>query len=462
MTTFNAFDSTPAAITQKALSENFNLEEKQRREAAEKNKDFYYGKQEGEIVKMNDDVDPIILNLTKPIMHKRCSMLYSRPLVREWDGPSSSVNYIENLYKEIYIDSLMSRVDLLSELTGSVLIHPQPAPEMENQMRLVLYDATQFSVVGNDGDSSTADAISLIRVVDRLVDGTGVSSKGNMQPQLEKVVLQQIWTNETVKFYEGSKEISQEKNTLGFLPFVNFQGEEVHDQFIGFPVTNIIRKLNAQINQILTHIGYTIKMQAGTPIVFSGFKSGETVVVHPGRAINIPQDSGATTLDLNPKIEETLGMIEFLEDRLYTTSSVPKISVEGGEGESGRELMVRWFPLHQVFEEKTNRYNRYELQLANMILAIAGLEPIADVNVKWPEENILPLSIEDDNLERDIQLNLKSVTDEIMRRNPHMTEKEAEEEYEENKRANADDETMNNPEGGPEAQGAAQKPKKNE
>ena len=432
MEAFSAFDSTPISITQKALSENFNLEEKERREAAEKNKDFYYGKQEAEVALMNDDVTPIILNITKPILHKRCSMLYARPLVREFEGPARSKKYLEQVYKDNAVDSLLGKVDLLSELTGSTLIHPMPDPTMPSGIRLVLYDATQFSVVGNDGDSSTADAISLIRIVDRLVDANPIRSDGRAAPQIEKVILQQIWTHESVSVYQGNNNVTTVSNTLGFLPFVNFQGEEVHDQFIGFPVATIVRKLNSDINQLLTHLGYTIKMQAGTPIIFSGFKSGETVVVHPGRAINIPTDASASVLDLDPKIEETLKMIEFLEDRLYTTSSVPKISVEGGEGESGRELMVRWFPLLQVFQEKSNRYSRYELQLANMILTIAGLPPIEDVTIKWPEESILPLSPEDDNLERDIKLSIKSPIDEIQRKNPHLTHNEAKSEFKQN------------------------------
>ena len=439
MQTFSAFDSTPVSITQKALSENFNLEEKERREAAEKNKDYYYGKQETDVVLMNDDVLPIMLNITKPVMMKRTSMLYSRPLVREWDGPSASKKFLEKVYKENHIDSLLHRVDLLSELTGSCLIHPQPDPALESGLRLILYDATQFSVVGNDGDSSTADAISLIRIIDRLVDANPVRSDGRAQAQIEKVILQQIWTPETVQVFEGNHQLGTEENPLGFLPFVNFQGEEVHDQYIGFPQATIVRKLNREINQMLTHVGYMVKMQAGTPIVFSGFKSGETVVVHPGRAINIPTDATADVLDLSPKLEETLKVIEYLEDRLYTTSSVPKISVEGGEGESGRELMVRWFPLLQVFQEKTNRFQRYELNLANMILTIAGLPPVEDVTIKWPEENILPLSAEDDNLERDIALSIKSPIDEIMRRNPHMTEGEAMSEFDKNKEQNGSD-----------------------
>ena len=134
---------------------------------------------------------------------------------------------------------------------------------------------------------------------------------------------------------------------------------------------------------------------------------------------------------------ESLEFIKYLEDRLYTTSSVPRISVEGGEGQSGRELMVRWFPLWKVFEEKSNRYQIYEMQLANMILAIAGLPPINDLNIKWPEETILPLSTLDDNLERDIKLNIVSPIDEIMRRDPHMTELEAEAEYLTNATQNA-------------------------
>ena len=435
--TFSAFDSTPVSITQKALSENFNLEEKERREAADKNKDFYYGKQDQDVILMNDDVAPIILNLTKPIIGKRTSMLYSRPLVREWDGPATSRKFLEKVYKENHIDSLLHRVDLLSELTGSCLVHPMPDPGMENGIRLVLYDATQFSAVGNDGDSATADAISLIRIVDRLMDaGAGVRSDGRAAPQIEKVILQQIWTPETVQVFEGNNQKITEENPLGFLPFVNFQGEEIHDQYIGFPQATIVRKLNREINQLLTHVGYMVQMQAGTPIVFSGFKSGETIVVHPGRAINIPTDAAADVLKLDPKLEETLKVIEYLEDRLYTTSAVPKISVEGGEGESGRELMVRWFPLMQVFQEKTNRFQRYELNLGNMILAIAGLPLMEDVNIKWPEESLLPLSAEEENLERDIKLSIKSPVDEIMRRNPHMTEPEAYAEWQKNLETN--------------------------
>ena len=98
--------------------------------------------------------------------------------------------------------------------------------------------------------------------------------------------------------------------------------------------------------------------------------------------------------------------------------------------------MVRWFPLLQVFQEKTNRFQRYELNLANMILAILGLPPVEDVTIKWPEESILPLSPEDDNLERDIALSIKSPVDEIMRRNPHMDEREAVSEWEKNKTQN--------------------------
>jgi hypothetical protein len=284
---------------------------------------------------------------------------------------------------------------------------------------------------------NTADAIALTRIISRLVDGAPVTSDGRKQPQIEKTILQQIWTNESVTMYEGQTSVLSETNELGFLPFVNFQGEEVHNAYIGYPIATVVRKLNSHINQLLTHIGYTIKMQSGTPIVFSGFKSGETVVVHPGRAVNIPEGASANVLKLDPKIAESLEFIKYLEDRLYTTSSVPRISVEGGEGQSGRELMVRWFPLWKVFQEKSNRYQIYEMQLANMILTIGGYQPINDLKIHWPEESVLPLSAADDNLERDIRLNIVSPIDEIMRRDPHMSEIEAEAEYLTNATQNA-------------------------
>ena len=435
-TNFSAWDSLPIAVTQRAFSETYNLEEKERKEAAELNKSYYYGKQENDVILMNDDVNPITMNLTKPIIGKRCSLLYTRPLVREWDGPAASINFIQQVYKENKIDKLLGTVDLYAELTGSVLVHPTPDPELPSGIRLALYDGTEFSSAGNDDDPTTADAIALTSILSRLVDSAPVTSDGRKQPQIEKVIVQQIWTNDSVTLYEGDNAVASQPNDLGFLPFVNFQGEEVHNAYIGYPIATIVRKLNSHINQLLTHIGYTIKMQSGTPIVFSGFKSGETVVVHPGRAVNIPADASADVLKLDPKIGESLEFIKYLEDRLYTTSSVPKITVEGGEGQSGRELMVRWFPLWKVFQEKSNRYQIYEMQLANMILTIAGLPPINDLKINWPEESILPLSTQDDNLERDIRFNIKSPIDEIMRRDPHMTEIDAQAEYLTNKQLN--------------------------
>lgn len=435
-TNFSAWDSMPITTTQRAFSETYNLEEKERKEAAELNKNYYYGKQENDVVLMNDDVNPITMNITKPIMTKRCSLLYARPLVREFDGPTQSINYLEQVYKDNKIDSLLGKVDLYSELTGSVLIHPTIDENLPGKIRLVLYDASEFSSAGNDDDPNTADAIALTKIISRLVDGSPITSDGRKQPQIEKTILQQIWTNDSVTIYEGNNAIASQPNELGFLPFVNFQGEEVHNQYVGYPIATIVRKLNSHINQLLTHLGYTIKMQSGTPIVFSGFKSGETVVVHPGRAVNIPEGASANVLQLNPKLQESLEFVKYLEDRLYTTSSVPKITVEGGEGESGRELMVRWFPLLKVFQEKSNRYGIYEMQLANMILTIAGLPLINDLKINWPEESILPLSTQDDNLERDIKLNIKSPIDEIMRRDPHMSELDAQAEYLTNQQQN--------------------------
>jgi hypothetical protein len=436
-TNFSAWDSMPISVTQRAFSETYNLEEKERKEAAELNKNYYYGKQENDVILMNDDVNPITMNITKPIITKRCSMLYARPLVREWDGPASSINFLEEVYKDNKIDSLLGKVDLYAELTGSVLVHPTVDETLPSKIRLVIYDATEFSSAGNDDDPNTADALALTRILSRLVDGAPVTSDGRKQPQIEKTILQQIWTNDSVTIYEGQNVVISEPNELGFLPFVNFQGEEVHNTYVGYPIATIVRKLNSHINQLLTHIGYTIKMQSGTPIVFSGFKSGETVVVHPGRAVNIPEGATANVLNLDPKITESLDFIKYLEDRLYTTSSVPRISVEGGEGNSGRELMVRWFPLWKVFQEKSNRYQVYEMQLANMILTIAGYEPINDLKINWAQESILPLSMADDNLERDIKLNIVSPIDEIMRRDPHMSEVDAEAEYLTNATQNA-------------------------
>lgn len=436
-----SFDSVPIILTARALAHNFNLEEKVRREEAQLNKDFYYGKQEQSLTLMNDDVEPIIMNITKPIIQKRTAMLYRRPLIREFTGPQESIAYLEECYLENYIDQFLHKIDLASEMTGSALAHPIQDDTYECGIRLAIFDATQFSAVGKDHDPTVPEAISLIRMIDRLKEPEEWLDQTNNRdmatnPQLERVLQQQIWTPDSVTMYEGAFLVHTEKNDLGFLPFVNFMGEEVPDQFCGHAPATLVRKANHHINQLLTHLGFTIKMQAGTPIVFGGFKSGETVVIHPGRAINIPNDTTAETLALNPKINETLAVIQWLEDKIYTCSSVPRISVEGGEGTSGRELIIRWWPLLQVFQEKAVRYDKYELQLANTILSVAGLEPIEDVDVMWQEQQILPLSPDDENLERNISLNISTPIDEILRRQPQLTDEEAMAKLEENKAIN--------------------------
>jgi len=431
------FSSAPSSITQKAMAAAFNLEEKERRETADLNISFYYGQQEQSLNLINDDVDPVILNLTKPIIQKRCSLLYSRPLVREWEGPAGSIAAVEQVYKDVSIDALLQQADLYAELTGSSLIHPYPRDDLPGGLGLRIYDATAFSVLGNDDDPATADSVDLLRVVDRLVDP---KISGRQMPQVERVLNHQIWTSEAVVFYEGEQLIASEPNIYGFLPFVNFCGEEVLNQYVGWPIANLIRQLNNHINQLLTHLSFTIKMQAGTPIVLSGFSSGETVVVHPGRALNIPSGAAADVLSLNPKIEETLATVKYLEDRIYSSSAVPKISIEGGDADkthiSGTQLLVRWYPLMGVFYEKSVRYERYELQLANMICAILDLPAIEAINVIWPEERMLPFSPQDETLERDIALNIVTPVEEVRRRQPGLTENEAEAELQANKAIN--------------------------
>ena len=410
----NLLDSTPDSITQKALVYNFSQDEKSRRDEAILNKDFFYGNQEQALSLLNDDVDAVVLNLTSTIAKKRAQLLYKRPVNRKFEGSAKSRKFIEKLYKENRIASFMLAVDLASELTGSGLVHVTPDDTKETGLKLSLYDASSISPIeGEDG----LEALSLIKVEDRLKKyGPGG------QPTLERVIKQQVWTRDSVTTYEGQKVVSSEINELEFLPFTNFRGEEVYDQYLGHSPTTSIRKLNAQINQMLTNLGYMIKMQSGTPIALTGFEGGEGISIHPGKAFSLPVGASASVLNLSPKIKDTLDAIQYLEEKLFETSSVPKVSIVGGEGASGVELSVRWYPLLQVFEEKANRFQAYELDLANMILDIVGLDRLDSLYIDWDMESILPVSPDTENLERDIKLNLKTPIDELMRRDPNLND----------------------------------------
>lgn len=426
----STFDSIPNSLTAQALANNFAKEEQARRNAADVNKDFYYGRQKTYVELFNLEAVPVWVNLTHPVIHKRSSLLYNRKLVRTIEGPSASIKFLDQVYEDNDIDSFLLQVDLLSELTGSVLVSPVMKEDEEGvtKVKLLMWDGSQISVIADEEDPTVPAAVSLIKLVDRLVKGW----EGGV-PQNERLIMQQVWTNEGVVTWEGKTNVQSDANTLGFLPFVNFQGEEVWGNFIGHPPAELVRNINQVINQVWTDLAYMIKMQAGTPIVIEGYKSGEPVQMQPGQALTLPVGASAGVLNLNPKINESLAVLQELEEKLFETSSVPKVSIVGGEGNSGRELLVRWFPIVDVYREKSVRYEKYEFNLANLILRMADLEPIIKLDIQYPGEENLPLSPSEENLEQDIVLGIRSPLDEIMRRKPNLTKDEALAEALENK-----------------------------
>jgi len=428
----SAFDSIPDSITARALANNFSKEELERRETAEKNKDFYYSDSEKYVTTFNTDQIPMTFNITKPIVSKRASLLYPRKLVREIIGPSRSIDVLQQVWVDNDIDLFLSTVDLMAELTGTVLVFP--SIREDGSVKLVMWDGGSISVLQDENDPTKAVAISLVKVVDRLLN----SWQKTKEPQNERIIYQQIWTEDSVVTYEGSTLVKSETTDFGFVPFARFCGEELSGQYVGAASSTITRKTNHYINQILTDLAYIIRLQAATPVAISGWAGGDELVISPGRALSLPAGATASVLNLNPKIQEVLSVLEFLEKKAYELSSVPQISVIGGEGQSGRELLIRWYPLVNVMREKARRFERYEFELANLILRLLGEEPIEEMIVHYPDVENLPLSPQEENLERDIVLNLKSPVDEMMRRNPNLSREEAMQEIQKRIRENTD------------------------
>lgn len=412
-------DSTPTSISSRVYLGTFTNDERKRRESALRNKDFFYGRQEQYLSILNSDVDPVTVNMVNPIVSKKASLLYNRPLVRTFDGPTTSVNFLEGLYSQLKIDNILKKADLSAELTGTSLVFV--GQYEDGSIYLIVYDASDFTPVSNDIENKMLEAVSLVTIRNDFID-----KGGNIEVQ--RILDTEIWTNNYIYEYVGSLEKSSTPNELGFLPFVAFKGQEVNNQYLGHSPTTSLRQLNGYLNQTLTNLGYMIKMQSATPIVLTGFLNGEAVSVHPGTAISLPAGATAEALNLSPKIMETMELIKYLEEKTFETSSVPKISIVGNMGgsTSGVELLIKWAPLISVFKEKSVRFQNYEYELANMILAVAGLEPINDIKVHYPEENLLPIDPNREMLETDIRLGIRTPVDEVIKLNPNLTETEAE------------------------------------
>ena len=411
-------DTIPTSVVTKANLHTYSVEEKNRRELAIKNKDFYHGAQAKYITPLNADVDIVYVNLTQPVVKKKTSLLYARPLKREFTGPSESISFLEDTYEKLNIDHQLKTADLLSELTGTSVFHVglNDAGEIE----LLLFDASDFSVVSEGFDKNKIDAISLVSLQQEL-KGTA------KQPQVQQSLKNQVWTNEWITTFANGVRTIQEPNELGFIPFAAFKGQDVNGQYLGHAPANDIRSLNDIINNQLTNLGYMIKMQSATPVVIAGFENGVGVTIHPGRAISLPAGATATALQLNPKIEDTLAEIKYLEEKLYETSAIPKVSVVGdATANSGKELLIRWYPLIQSFKEKALRYQTYELDFANMILKVKGLAPVTAILIDWAEESLLPISTDTEDMEELFKWGITTPVDVLQRRDPTLDDTEAE------------------------------------
>ena len=414
-------DTTPTSLIVRANVHAFSDDEKKRREGALKNKDYFYGRQEQYISLLNEDVDVMTVNLTNPVVSKRSSLLYTKPLVRDFDGPGGSISKLEEIYMQLKIDDILHQVDLSAELTGTTLVFV--GINEDGSVNLVPYDAANFSIVTLP-DDKTIEALQIISVNDLV---TEPKNPATGMIQVKQVIDSQVWTNNYIySIRDGIVARNPDRNELEYIPFVPFKAQEVVSQFLGHSPTINIRQLNEYYNQMATNLGYMIKMQSATPVILNGFQHGEGISVHPGTAISMPIGADAKALQLNPKINETLEVLKYLEEKIYQTSSVPKISVIGDSAgsTSGVELLIKWAPLSSIFTEKTNRYQTYELDLANMILRRLGLEPIKSVKVHYPE-NYLPIDPDRDTLLEDIEIGVRTPSDEVLKINPSLSEEQA-------------------------------------
>ena len=417
-------DTIPNSLAIRANTYSFSNDEKKRREGALINKDYFYGRQEQYLNKVNEDVDSVTINLTNPVISKRSSLLYTRPLVREFDGPASSVAALERIYDILNMDEFLHMVDLSAELTGTAVIFVGINEEDPTLPEFRIYDASDFSVLTED-DKKTLIAMQIISIND-LIQTSGNPKTPNIS--VKRVIDSEVWTNNYIyKIRDGIVSGNTERNELGYIPFVSFKAQEVINQYLGHSPANSVRQMNSSYNQTATNLSYMIKMQSATPIVLNGFQNGEGISIHPGTAISLPVGASAGALSLNPKISETMEFLTHLEDKIYDTSNVPKVSVlgEDKQSNSGFELLVKWAPLKSVYNDKSNRYETYELNLANMILARMGMDPIVNIKVHYPED-YLPADTERVNLIDDINLGIRSPIDEVIKLNPNLTEAEAE------------------------------------
>lgn len=419
------------------------------------------------------------ISLCRKVIDK-LARVYNNGVRREIAGDEQLTSAIEELSKELEINSELRKANKFLKLQKNLAFYVKPCPisyadgsekytlKLE-PMNPYLYDAVEhyydrtkpMCFILSDFEYSTAQYTSLdAATVGRTASpdpqgakkGDGIDQAIADQPDDAKTK-QFVWWSDSYHFVtdESGSIISEgTENPIKMMPIVNFALDQ-DGQFWAQGGDDLIDG-SILINSILTHNQHVAITQGYGQFYMKGKNLPRNIKIGPSKAILMEYDEGEPTPEIgyassNPQIDALRGLVESYIALLLTTNNLSTSAVAAQLGQSnmapsGIALMIdkaesmedvndqRQIFLdkeHEIWEIIAAWLNLYGDMLDDSLKGYALPEEI-EMNIKFHDAPVVVSESEKlQNFKLRKELGLDSMLDLIMKDNPSLTKQEAEE-----------------------------------
>jgi len=418
--------------------------------------DFYEGTQEAYIPKIGTETniaynkrEKLWINFTRPIIEKRASVYESRA-DRKIEGiGKDSQEMFEDTWERSH--SVFQEIDLYSELSSYCCVYVY-YDQIKKEIKYTPYKS-QYVFPYVDETTGLLESLCLRWI-------TEIKKTNDM---VETIVMEQVWDKEQWVTYEDGVKKGEGINIYGELPFVFFYADprtKAASQYFNNPPAYDVVDQNYHINSLLSDLKYVCQFQSFGQLVVTVNKSDkagnpldennnvvrtDNVKVGLSNVIILPEGGKAEFIHPDAAIGKLMEVIAFVIDNLFTTSSVPKVTIAPSPTmASGVSLVVQWYPLVGVLNKKRSSYRLSEEELVDMTLLVhdrsnekSGEPSDYEFTLNFDEGTIPKSAEEQMNVDRfELEIGIASPVEILRRKDPDLSEEEAIEQLKQNEEWN--------------------------
>jgi hypothetical protein len=298
-----------------------------------------------------NDLTPCFVNVVKKIVNN-LAMVYVRDAKREIEGSERDQEIFREIKKTTSLPIKLKMASRYTKLLKTILLRPV---WRKGRMDLDILTGDVVDVASGD----TPEDIRSVMVTH--------FPESNYKEDLEYT----LWTLEKIERlnYRGQV-IESDPNPYGLIPFIPcFDRMPTSDFWL--PGGDDLITLQEAINEKLTDLLYTLRMQGFGVGWARGMGDNEPSIVGPGTMFNLPDEGAIGFESTKAPIDQIVGSIDFLIKQAAVSNGLPAgaLSTKPTE-ESGVSKIVSNRELDERRRDDVALWSQYEEQLFDVIRVV--------------------------------------------------------------------------------------------